>query len=577
MVEQSAAVALDYANKIVSGKKKACRYAKLACQRHINDLKKAANDPDYPYYFDEVEAQMVISFINILKHSKGSFAGKPFYLADWQIFIVSVFFGWKKKKNRFRKYRTLYIEVPRKNGKSTLLAAIGLYLLVMDGEAGAEVYSAATKKDQAMAVWEEAKRMVKACQSLRKRVKIYRSNLSFEATYSKFDPLSADADTLDGLNVSGGIVDELHAHKTSAVWDVLDSGTGSRDQPAIIAITTAGGNQHGICYQLRADLIKILEGIFEDDSIFGIIYTIDGDGTGSIDKKTGLKNDDAFDPEVWEKANPCWGESVKTEDIERLAAKAKRLPSQYNNFLTKRLNVWVNAVEAWVNVPKWLECFDDFDKEKLKGRVAYGGLDLASVSDLASFRLIFPMNDGTYKTFGRAYCPEDAIDDRSKLDGVPYQQWVDDGYLVATPGATVDYDFIKKDIMDFCEIYDIRMIGVDRWNSTQIVNDLLDDEVPIVSFGQGFASMNAPMKELERLYLDLNIEHDGDPVMNWAMSNVVAKFDEAENIKPDKKKSTEKIDPVVALIIALGVYLNDDTEEGDDPGLIDLEEFAASE
>jgi len=529
-----------YGRAVLSGEVSACKWVRLAVQRHYNDLVAVEAGERDDIYFDAEEAAFVIDFVSLLRHSKGQWAGQRFELAPWQQFITAVMFGWKKSATGLRRFKTAYIEVPRKNGKSTWLSAIALFLLVADGEAGAEVYTAATKKDQARLVWAEAKRMVESSPPLKKRVTVLRNNLSIEATASKCEPLSADANSLDGLNVHGGIIDEVHAHKTPEVWDVLESATGARSQSLMCAITTAGFNKNGICYDLRSYVTKLLDGVFDDDTFFGIIYTID-------------EGDDWTTQEAWQKANPNYGVSVLPDDIGNQARKAQRLKSAANNFLTKRLNVWVSAETAWANMERWKLGDTAFDIAELEGQTCYGGLDLASVEDIAAFVMTFPQQDGTTIVIGRYYVPEEKVNDvLASGRSVPYAEWVDAGHLVATPGYTIDYDFIEHDIKEAAQRYNLVELAYDRWNSTAIVNHLLDDGLEMVQFGQGFASMSAPMKELERLISEGLIRHNGCPVLTWAASNVVAKEDEAGNVKPAKNKSAEKIDPIVALIMALG-------------------------
>lgn len=532
--------AAQYGRAVLSGEIPACKWVRLAVQRHYDDLAAVESGERKDIYFDDDEAAFVVDFVGLLRHSKGQWAGQRFELSPWQQFITAVIFGWKKTDTGLRRFKTAYIEVPRKNGKSTWLSAIALFMLVADGEAGAEVYTAATKKEQARLVWIEARRMVESSPALKKRVSVLRNNLSIENTASKCEPLSADANSLDGLNTHAGIIDEVHAHKTPEVWDVLESSTGARQQSLMCAITTAGFNKNGICYDLRSYVLKVLEGVFADDTFFGIVYTID-------------EGDDWTQVEAWQKANPNYGVSVLPDDIGNQARKAQRLKSAANNFLTKRLNVWVSAETAWANMERWKICGGALDVDELAGQTCYGGLDLASVEDIAAFVMTFPQQDGTTKVIGRYYVPEEKVSDvLASGRAVPYSDWVQEGRLIATPGYTIDYDFIEADIKEAAERYNLVELAYDRWNSTAIVNHLLDAGLEMVQFGQGFASMSAPMKELERLISEGLIRHGDCPVLTWAASNVVAKEDEAGNIKPAKNKSAEKIDPIVALIMALG-------------------------
>jgi len=340
-------IATKYAKKVLSGKIIAGKWVKLACKRHIKDLKRK------DIWFDEAAADRVIRVCSFLKHSKGEWAGTPFILEPWQAFIVSAVFGWKIKKTGLRRYRTVYIECARKSGKTTLLAALGLYMFCMDGEAGAEVYSAAVKRDQARISHSEAMRMVKASPALRKRIGIVKDNLHIINTASKFEPLGADADSVDGLNVHGGLIDELHAHKKRDMWDVLETATGARRQPLQIAITTAGFDQTSICFEQHTYVKQILSGTIEDDTYFGIIYAID------VDEKLGddiiVKGDDWRDERCWVKANPNLGISVKLDDLQRKAKKAMEIPAAQNNFLRKHLDVWTQSFTRWIDLGIWDE------------------------------------------------------------------------------------------------------------------------------------------------------------------------------------------------------------------------------
>lgn len=514
------------------------RWVRLAVERHLRDLE---DGEDRGLWFDANAADLAINFFRFCKHSKGEWAGQTVELEDWQAFKTAMIFGWKRD-NGARRFRTVYIEEPRKNGKSTWAAGIGLYLLVADGEPGAEIYTAATKRDQARIVHSEATRMVKASPALRKRVRVFKDNLHIEGTASKYEPVGRDADSLDGLNVQGAIVDELHAHKTRDLWDILDTATGSRRQPLLLAITTAGFDRQSICWEQHEYTEKVLDGIIEDDSFFGLIYSMD-------------EGDDWEDEAVWYKANPNLGTSKKLEDMRRQALKAKETPSALNAFLRLHLNMWTQAETRWLSPDSWVACGHAVDADGLRGRTCYGGLDLSSTTDISAFVLVFPPEqDGdTYKILPRFFIPEAAMRERSRRDRVPYDAWVREGYITATPGNVIDYGFILAQIDEDAQRYDLKEIAFDRWGATKIVQELQDlgGEDFVVQFGQGFASMSAPMKELEKLVLSKQLAHGNNPVLGWMASNIVARQDPAGNIKPDKEKSTEKIDGIVALIMGL--------------------------
>lgn len=536
-VSVTVAKAHEYGLAVLDAKIEVCQWTRLAAERHFRDLEEGHKRG---LRFSVEAAQHVLDFFSFLKHSKGEWAGTYFKLAPWQAFWLCVQFGWLRADG-LRRFRTAYWEVPRKNGKTTLLAGGGLYLFFADGEPGAEVYSAATKRDQAKISHGEATRMVQGSPALRARIGVYKDNLHHLPTASKFEPLGADADTSDGLNVHAALIDELHAHKTRDLWDVLETASGSRRQPVQWTITTAGFNTHGICYEQRTYLTKLLQRILEDDSYFGVIYGLDKE---DVEKKR-WHTERAF-----RKANPNYGISVKPDDMQRLAQKALELPAAQNNFLCKRLDVWTRQETLWMNMDRWGDCAGDVDLKALRGRECFAGLDLSSSKDITALMLVFPTETGL-KVYGRYYLPEESIAERARVDRVPYDIWHREGRFEVTPGNIIDYGFIRRDINRLQERFVLREIAYDRWGATGLATDLMADGFSVVPIGQGFASLSSPTKELERLILSKGIAHGGDPVLTWMMSNVAVLTDPAENIKPAKNKSTERIDGIVALIMAL--------------------------
>lgn len=501
--------------------------------------------------FDEDAAQHVIDFFGFLKHSKGEWAGQVVELEPWQQFYLWVLFGWKRADGT-RRFRTAFQEVARKNGKTTIAAGVGLYLFDADDEPGAEVYTAATKRDQARIAHSEATRMVKASPSLRRRIRTFKDNLNILDSASKFEPLGQDADSLDGLNVHGAILDEVHAHKNREMFDVLDTATGSRRQPLLFCITTAGFDRRSLCWELHEYTEKILNGVLEDDSFFGIIYTLDEevkDEQGNV-----IQAADSWEDEsVWAKANPNLGVSKKLDDMQRKAIRAKEMPTALNSFLRKELNVWTQSETKWLPVEAWKNCATMVDADGLRGRICFGGLDLSSTTDISALVLVFPpeSEDEPYKTLCRFWIPQDAMRERSRRDRVPYDVWVRQGFMTATPGNVIDYDFIVAEVDDLAQRYDISEVAFDRWGATKIYQQLEEKRMTMIQFGQGFVSMSPPMKELEKLIRSGKLAHGGNPVLTWMADNVVARVDPAENIKPDKAKSKERIDGVVALIMGL--------------------------
>lgn len=525
-----------YIMDVLSGKVIACQWVRKACQRHLDDLEHGA---ERGIYFDAAAGQHAIDFFQFIRHSKGEWAGQVVTLEPWQQFIIYVLFGWQRTDGT-RRFRTAYLEVARKNGKSTTLSGVGLYLLDADGEPGAEVYTAATKRDQARITHGEATRMVKSSPSLRKRLRVLRDSITVPGTAGKFEPLGRDSDSMDGLNVHGAIIDELHAHKTRDLWDVLETGTGARRQPMMVAITTAGFNRQSLCFEMHELVTKILDGTAQNDDVFGIIYTIDPD-------------DDWRNEKCWIKANPNLGVSVKLGDLRAQAKMAQLVPSQLNAFLRLRLNVWTTSSSKWIDAEKWAACSAPVDADGLRGRVCYGGLDLSTSTDISAFVLVFPptRDDEPYQVLPRFWIPDDNMHQRTRDDAVPYETWVRMGWLKTTPGNVIDYGYITAEIEELADMYDVKEVGFDPWNATATSNTLQADGLEMVQVRQGFASLSAPMKFLETLILRGDIAHGGNVPLAWMAGNLVAEMDAPGNIKPSKAKSTERIDGVVALIIAL--------------------------
>lgn len=528
----------EYVEDVLAERVQACRWTRLACERYMRDRESGA---ERGLWFDESAAKRIIAFFSLLKHSKGEWAGRPLVLEPWQQFIMWNIFGWKREDGT-RRFRTAILEIARKNGKTTMGAGVGLYLLVADGEPGAEIYSAATKRDQARLSHSEATRMAKASPQIRREVRIFKDNIHIPDTASKFEPLGADTDTMDGLNVHGAIVDEIHAHKTRDLWDLLETATGARRQPLMFGISTAGFDRRSLFYQQHEYTQKVLEAVIEDDSWFGMIYSID-------------EGDDWQDEAVWVKANPNLGVSKKWDDMRLKASRAREMPSALNAFLRMELDVWTQSETKWVNIEHWRACGQAVDEHGLRGRSCYAGLDLSSTTDISAFVLVFPPQGGDddYQVLCRFWIPEESMYQRVRRDRVPYDVWVRRGFIEATPGNVIDYEYILHQIEEDAQAYDLRELAFDRWGATKIMTDLMErfgDDF-LVQFGQGFRSMSGPMKELEKLILSHKLAHGNNPVLTWMADNLVARTDPAGNIKPDKEKSREKIDGMVALIMAL--------------------------
>jgi phage terminase large subunit-like protein len=556
------AAATAYAKAVVARKVPACKWVVAACRRQLEDLKRARSDKAWPYRFDKAKAEKVCRFIELLPHIKGPKArlGEKIRLEPWQAFILTTVFGWVHRDTGRRRFRRVYIEVPRGNAKSTLSSGVALYMLAADGESGAEVYSAATTREQAKIVFGDAQAMAKRSPGLLRSlgVEVGSHAIVVERTASRFLPLSRDGQTQDGLNIHLAVVDEVHAHKTREVYDVIETGAGKRDQSLIWAITTAGSNRAGIGYELRAYLVQVLNAVLrswagcpfpitgdacEDDQVFGLIYTVD-DG------------DDWTDPAVWRKANPNWGISVQPDYVEGLARKAMQLPSAQNNFLTKHLNVWVNADVAWMDMRAWDRCADPaLDLADFEGESCTIGLDLASKVDIAAKMRVFRRElDGVahYYAFGAYYLPEAAVAESSNSQ---YAGWEIAGRLITTPGDVTDFERIKDDLIEDSRRFDVREIPFDPWQATQLAQQLQAEGANPIEFRNTVANFSEPMKELEALVRQGRFHHDGDPVLAWMVSNVVCHTDAKENVYPRKERPENKIDGVVATIMALARWL----------------------
>lgn len=528
--------AQQYINDVLSGSQPACKWVRAACERQIRDLARQG-DKNWPYRFDFGKAGRICKFIERLPHIKGKWGGKPITLEPWQCFVLGTVFGWVRKDTGLRRFRTVFCEIPRKNAKSTLSSGVGLYMLTADNEPGADVYSAATTRDQAKIVFADAQSMARKEPELREAfgVAVNAHNINVLGTSSKFEALSADAHTLDGLNIHCAIVDELHAHKTRDVWEVIETATGARSQPLIWAITTAGSNRAGICYEQRTYVTKILDRVAEDETYFGIIYTID-DG------------DDWASEESWKKANPNYGVSVSPDDLARKAAKALQMASAVNGFLTKHLNFWCSQDTAWMDMRAWDRCKDEkLDIEDFVNDPCWLAADLATKTDIAPLIALFKRGDHYY-AFGKYFLPQETVENSANSQ---YSGWERTGRIIATPGAVLDFAAIEDYILDLCGRYKVQEIAKDPWQSAYLGTRLQDQGLTVVDVRQTVQMMSAPMKELESLVLSGRFHHDGDPVLAWMASNVVAHLDNKENIYPKKEQPQNKIDGIIALIMGL--------------------------
>ena len=487
-------------------------------------------------------ADYAVNFIECLCHTKGTWAGKPFELIDWQEQIIRDIFG-TIKPNGYRQFTTAYVEIPKKMGKSELAAAVALLLTCGDGEERAEVYGCAADRQQATIVFDVAADMVRMCPALNRRVKILASQkrIVYQPTNSFYQVLSAEAYSKHGFNIHGVVFDELHTQPNRKLFDVMTKGSGdARMQPLYFLITTAGTDTNSICYETHQKANDILEGRKIDPTFYPVIYGAD-------------ENDDWTDPAVWKKANPSLGITVGIDKVQAACESAQQNPAEENAFRQLRLNQWVKQAVRWMPMDKWDACAFKVTEESLRGRVCYGGLDLSSTTDITAFVLVFPPldEDDKYVVLPYFWIPEDTLELRVRRDHVPYDVWEKQGFLQTTEGNVVHYGYIEKFIEQLGEKFNIREIAFDRWGAVQMVQNLEGMGFTVVPFGQGFKDISPPTKELMKLTLEQKIAHGGHPVLRWMMDNIFVRTDPAGNIKADKEKSTEKIDGAVATIMGL--------------------------
>lgn len=504
--------------------------------------------------YDKAAADYAVSFIECLCHTKGTWAGEPFELIDWQEQIIRDLFG-TLKPNGYRQFNTAYIEIPKKQGKSELAAAVALLLTCGDGEERAEVYGCAADRQQASIVFEVAADMIRMCPALNKRCKILSATkrIIYLPTNSFYQVLSAEAYSKHGFNIHGVVFDELHTQPNRKLFDVMTKGSGdARMQPLYFLITTAGTDTKSICYETHQKAKDILEGRKHDSTFYPVIYGAEVD-------------DDWTDPKVWKKANPSLGITVGIDKVKAACESAKQNPAEENSFRQLRLNQWVKQAVRWMPMEKWDDCSFDFTPEDLKGRVCYGGLDLSSTTDITAFVLVFPPTeeDEHYYILPYFWIPEENMEARVNKDHVPYDLWERQGFIETTEGNVIHYGYIETFIDELGKQYNIKEIAFDRWSATMLVQNLEGLGFTVVPFGQGFKDMSPPTKELMNLVLGKTLRHNGHPVLRWMMDNVCVRTDPAGNIKMDKSKSTEKIDGSVATVMALDRAIRNKGETSD--------------
>ena len=540
-----------YARDIISGKIDACLYVKQACQRHLDDLERSKK-PEYPYKLDKLKGEAICKFAEMMPHVKGKWAGSLMMLEPWQCFGLVNIFGWVRKSDNLRRFRELYWEIPRKNGKSVLGALIGNYMFAPDGEPGAEIYSGATTEKQAHEVFRPAWLMTEKIGGYRKRFDIELGgteknpgNIYSMATASRFEAVVGKPG--DGASVHCGLVDEYHEHKDDTTYDCFSTGMGARTQPVMAILTTAGTNTGCPCYGKRKQIIDILSSQKQNDEIFGIIYTID-------------KDDDFTNFNIWKKANPNYNISVFEDFLRRQHKTCLQEPRKQNILKCKHLNLWSNAGASWLNMVEWEKAVDlSLDINDFWGDSCYLGLDLASKIDIASLMPLFKRNDHYY-LFSKHYIPESRTHGE---DMSHYAGWVHQEYLTATPGNRIDVEYIKKDIREIAKNHDLSgeengggEVCNDPWNAQQLVTELMNENISVVEVSQTVNMLSEPMKEIEAAIKDGKFHHDGNPVTTWMFGNTMCRVDKKDNVFPFKEGDENKIDGAVASITAMNRAMN---------------------
>lgn len=542
-----------YAEAVVEGRIPAGKLHRLACARHIADRRREGTDA-FPYRFDAARATRFVAFVQKLKHYKGEWAGSAIRLEPWQVFILGSSVAWLHIRTGLRRFRTAYVEIPRKNGKSTLAGAVGLYFSFFDGEPGAEGYCIATKREQAKIVFADAKQFV-VSSGLKSRIGVRVANLHSAASNSKLEPLGADHDSTDGLNPHLIITDEFHAMKNRGLIDVMETATGARRQPFHFQITTAGDDPVSPCGDQHEYARKVLEGALEDESFFAFVAHAD-------------EGDDWLDPATWAKANPNYGVSVKPDDLAALAHKARHMPAAAASFKQKRINLWVNTSAPWLSMDGWRagqqrdakgrtrEAFE----RALEHEPCYVGIDLAAALDLMALVAVFPPTPGRpwWAWVTRVWTPADTLAERAHRDRAPYQVWVEQGHLETCPGTQINTNVIREALADFRQRFTIERVGFDPWHATRLILDLVEEdgfaEDQVLAVPQTYQGMSAGCKLVEGEVLAGNVDANGCPVTSWAASNAVVQSDNKGNIYPVKKRSKGRIDPLMAACIGTSLY-----------------------
>lgn len=560
-----------YARDIVGKKIVACKWVRLACKRHLDDLKKAAS-PRFPYRFDEKAAEKVCRFIELLPHTKGIWARKKelLKLEPWQSFKTCAIFGWLRKQDGLRRFRRVFIEEPRKNAKSTWAAAVGLYMFSADGEFGAEVYSGATTEKQAWEVFKPARLMALRTSSFLKHygITVNASNIHILANGNKFEPMIGKPG--DGSSPSCSIIDEYHEHETDQQVDAMHTGMGSREQPLLLIITTAGDNLAGPCYSLLQESQKMLQGVFADEELFALIYTVDEKVDWTSEKALRM-------------ANPNFDISVRADFLKSQQRLAKNNPRKAGIFKTKHLNMWVQARAAYFNTQRWIESETKVSLDEFEGQPCRLGMDLSSKVDIAALELLFDLEQCDcdaarrlekkgfqFVRFGKYFLPEATIEAE---ENEHYRGWVDQGLITQTDGEMIDYVEIREAIYEIDERFQLEEVAYDPHQALMMVSELMERGVSCVEVRPLVLNFSEPMKETDGLIRGRKIAHDGDPVFTWMLSNVVAKEDKKDNVYPNKDRAQNKIDGPVAHLMAKARFMSGETSRSvyEERGILELE------
>jgi len=553
----------SYAKRVVDGAVPAGKYHRLSCARHLRDRAREAS-ADFPYRFDLGQAQRFFRFAGLLRHYKGEWAGRPILLEPHQQFRLGSIFGWRHVETFYRRFRTAYNELPRKQGKSLEAGVVAIYVTFFDDEPGAEGYTIATKRDQAKIVFDNAKELVLRS-GLRGRIAPLKNNLSRASTSQKLEPLGADADSTDGLNPHLIIVDELHKHKNRDLLDVMETATGARRQALNFQITTAGDDPISPCGRQHDYACAILDDVLVDETFFAFIAHAD---VGL----QGVPDDDWLDERTWAKANPNFGVSVKPDEMRALATKAANMPDAAAAFKQKRLNIWVNATTPWLSIDGWRKGQTTWRVDELEGAPCYIGIDMSSKIDLTAVVLLFPptADRPTWRIVPWCLTPADTLKARAHRDRAPYEVWVDQGFLRTNPGNRIDQGLVRAWVREADERFDVQHIGIDPWNAGGLVQELGEDGdgLPIIEVPQTMSQLSAPSKDFEAEVLDGLVDAGGHPLMLWCVNNAVVYKDTNDNIRPTKKRSRGRIDPVVAAVIARKLVGLTPDAPAEDPDLL---------